>query len=358
MKGLDPNEALKMTAAIAKGATIAQVPVEELTKTVAGMTTAFGRPQNLAEFNKFMAGFFTLTSEAPGGIQAGPQFVQALPQLAATARLANITPEQMFGTYLTGLRTAGTPATVGRGQQFMWQSLAVPASDEAEKALRGAGITSQSVQQRGGAWALGRLITHAKSLGVTGAAEADKIKFTDEQMNMLETLPPEAIGGTLGISGKGAEFLSTAMGRIHAVRQVIAIMSQEGGAVAGQDIGKMNTNMNNASAGAKVVGDQFKKFADQNPLLAMQMAMDNTRRQMMTALQPVIDPAAKGIARLGSRIAEEQLEHPERTRHRIQGAMIGGAGLALLKLLRPGAFGGVGRLSGRATWHGRSSICD
>ena len=36
-------------------------------------------------------------------------------------------------------------------------------------------------------------------------------------MNMLETLPPEAIGGTLGISGKGAEFLSTAMGRIHAV---------------------------------------------------------------------------------------------------------------------------------------------
>ena len=46
----------------------------------------------------------------------------------------------------------------------MWQSLAVPAGDEAEKALRGAGITSQSVQQRGGeAWALGRLITNARA---------------------------------------------------------------------------------------------------------------------------------------------------------------------------------------------------
>ena len=343
VQNLDPKEAVKMTSAIAKGSRIAQVSVEEMIKTVAGMTTAFGRPQTLEEFNKFQAMFFTLTKEAPGGVQFGPQYVQALPQLASTAKLANISPETMFGTYLTGLRTAGTPATVGRGQQYMWQSLAVGASDEAKKALKSAGITPDTVQEKGGAWALGRLISHTKGLGVSGVAAADKIKFNDAQLSELEAIPPDAIGGTLGIKGKGAEFLSTAMGRIHAVRQVIAIMSQEGGDKAAKDIQTMTENASTNAKAMKIVGDQFDTFAKQNPLLATSIALDTTRRAIMNAAEPFINPIARKITEVGKRYAEEAEQHPDRTRHRTQiaGGIAGAVGLAML--LRRGRGGFLSR---------------
>ena len=340
-----PDMAVKMVEELSKGATLAQVPVQDLTKAVTGMNQAFGAPQNLANIQKGTRGFFSLVSEAPGGIAAGPQIIQQLPQLSATSRLANINESQMLGLYLTTLRAGGTPATAGRGLQYFLQSVAVPQSKEAATAMKQAGITPETVQQRGGMWAISRLLGHAQSLGATGTTTAaGKLKgMTDEDLSMLEGLDPAAVGGTLGISGKGFEFLHKSIGRIHGIREAILLMAQKGD--IGKDIGIITEAQSNEKAALDAYRKAWEEFERNNPLQAAAISIDTMRRQMTTALEPAINAFAGKISDLGQWFNDQAMAHPERTRHRTQiGMGVGGAALFLNAI---GAFGGAGRFMGR-----------
>jgi Phage-related minor tail protein len=350
-----------MMEGIAKGAQLAQISTEEMTRTVAGINQAFGGPETAQQFDRLTRSFFKLTAEAPGGIAFGPQFVTQLPQLAAVSRLARISPAQMYGLYLTTLRTGGSPATAGRGLQYLLQSIAVPASDESRKALKQAGIDPTMVQQQGGYAALKTLIAHAKSLGISGDITA-AAKTPDEVLDLLEGATPTEIGQGLGISGKGLDWLSQAIGRIHGVRALVTLIAQ-----SNQAIDRMEADQKmlaQAYSGNEKAQRDFArtwdKFVKQQPLKAAQIAIDGMRRSMIELLER----PANFIGRQVSRVGAAAVEHPKWAHRAEAGGM---AFLALYGISRAmgrnplGRAGGfLGRLTGAAgqTWMTQNAIKD
>jgi hypothetical protein len=331
--GPDKGEkAVQLTTAISQGAQLATVPVDDLTRSITGMNQAFGRTQNMKNIQQGIRGFTELVYRAPGGVAYGPQFIQQLGPLGAVSRLANITPEQMYGLFLTETRIGQTPATAGRGLQYLLQSIAVPTSKGHAAALRSAGVTPETVQQKGGLWAIRQIIGKMKSMGITGdLGKASKI--SDETLDTLETADPAQQRSGLGISGKGIEFAQKTIGRIHGVRALIALLAQEESSKRmTRDQEVIAAAMADTEEAQKIYAARWNQFAREQPLTAAAVSFDVIRRSIATAFEPGLNFAARGVTRVGGIVHD----HPKAA-HRT--ALIGGGLLAALALSRGGIAG-------------------
>jgi hypothetical protein len=324
------GEVVDTVTRIAQVAQIAQVGTADMTKAVTGMNQAFGRTQNLRNYEQLMRGILHLIEEAPGGISAGGEIIQQLAPLSAVSRLARISPGQMLGGYLTVLRGGGTPSTAGRGFQYLVQSLAQPTKQGLEAQAQ-AGITPQLVQQRGGMWALDQLMKHARGLGVQGL---DKLSgLTDDQLDLIEQ------GGgaeSLGISGPGMQFLREAIGRIHGIRALALLMSQPENYRKDQrgTAGFMDINDKNE----KEFADQIEKFVNRQPLKRMTTALVSMRTQIEQDMQPLLNPVAGGV----NWVATQGLKHQDATKYGEYGlaGLLGAYGLS--RLVRGKGMGRIG----------------
>ena len=333
----DTEAAVRMVEELSKSAAMAQTPVEDLTRSATGLNQAMQRPQTLGNIKQVSRSFFALTAEAPGGAAFGPQFVQQLSPLAGVASLARLNMNELFGLYLTRLKVGSTPAVAGRGLQYLLQSIAVPPSPDAAKALAQAGVTPESVQREGGYAAIQRLIAHTRGLG---GADVRKIKaLSGPEMDFLEeSADPATAMASLGISGAGAEFMTTAIGRIHGVRAIIDLMT--GNSVKNIDlIGKYSEDTAEAE---RLHADAWALMVKEQPLAQATLALDNMRRDVAAALEPIINIPARGIA---GHMYPWLEEHPNVMKYGAPTALAAGGAYGLTRLIR-GRGLGLGRLAG------------
>lgn len=334
-----------ITTTLAQGAQLAQAPVEDLTKGITGMIQAFGEAPTQRNVEGLTRGFITVTRRAPGGIAAGPQIIQQLGPAALAARLANISPQQLFGLITTVLRAGGSPATGMRGLNFLLQSIATPNKAEA-KVLAGIGITPDFVQQQGGLAAIQKLVGAMRARGVKGPMGRNAPAFLvgDEQLDSLDAMGMQGLPG-LGVSGQGLVLAQRAVGRIHGVRALIALLQQMNTGKFSEDVTAANNAITGMSKEGRPVADQFREFARQQPLRAASIALQDLANQAPKAFEGILDPIARRLTGLG----QLAVDHPHGARRAMQ---IGGGFLAALGIsnffgLTRRIPGGLGKLLGR-----------
>lgn len=280
---------------IAQTSRLTLTPVDEATKGITGLAVAFNQPVNTGNIERLLALYQRAIFTVPGGAAAGPQIIQQLPQLAAVSRLSAVGPEQMFGLLNTVLRAGGSPSTSARGLQYLIQGLAQPPSDEARAALAGIGITPEFTQRQGGVAALLRLVQEVRNRGVKGNIGALR-GMTPEVLDQLE-----AAGGTgqlqgLGISGAGAEFARTAVGRIHGVRSLILLAAQEDQMIS--DLRSMAELGADHQQQVEELEGAWRRFENRAQLRQAAMAVDQMGLDIAQAFEPVLNFAGAGIQRL------------------------------------------------------------
>jgi len=340
VQNVSPDQAIALTTALSQGAQLATVPVDDLTRSITGLNQAFGQKQNLRNIQQGIRGFTELVYQAPGGAAYGPQFIQQLAPLAAVSRFAAITPQEMYGLYLTETRIGATPSTAGRGLQFLLQSIAAPTSKVHRDALKTAGITPTTVQQHGGLWAIRQLMKRAEALGVTGNLRKAST-VSDDQLDLMDTGNPGDVQRGLGISGQGIDFLSRAIGRIHGVRALVALMAQER---ATRQMSKDQETIAMAMANTQQAQDDFANrwadFSRRQPLQAAAVSVDVIRRSIISAFEPALNLGARGIAGVGGYVSTHQ--------RRSQEVALGAGGvLAALGLARGMGVGGLLKFGSR-----------
>jgi hypothetical protein len=337
IQGVRGDDVTRIPTMLAEAAQLAQTPVEDLTKGVTGMIQAFGEAPTGANFEGLARGFLTLTRRAPGGISAGPQIVQQLGPAALAARLAHISPQQLFGLTNTVLRAGGSPATAMRGLNFLLQAIATPNKAEA-KVLGGLGITPDFVQQRGGLAAIEKLVQTMKTRGVTGniSRNAPIFQADDETLSNIESMGMGDLQG-LGVGGQGLQLAQRAIGRIHGVRALIAILQQmnpETGHLT-QDITAADQAVRGIGENGTALSDQFKDFRRRQPLRAASIALQNLALEAPRALQGILNP----IARQADRVGQLAVDHPHGTRRVMQVAAGALAAIGITRFLRGGKLG-------------------
>jgi hypothetical protein len=328
IQGVSGSDVTRIPTMLAEAAQLAQTPVEDLTKGVTGMIQAFGEAPTSRNFEGLARGFLTLTRRAPGGIAAGPQIVQQLGPAALASRLAHISPQQLFGLTNTVLRAGGSPATAMRGLNFLLQAIATPNKAEA-KVLAGIGITPDFVQQRGGLAAIQTLVNAMKQRGVTGniSRNAPIFQADEDTLANVEGMGMQGLQG-LGVGGQGLQLAQRAIGRIHGVRALIAILQQmnpETGHLVG-DIRAADNAVQGFGQEGTLLADQFKDFRKRQPLRAAGIALQNLALEAPRALQGILNP----VARAADRIGQLGIDHPHGTRRVMQVAMgaLGAIGIA------------------------------
>lgn len=335
VQDIPQSDVVPVLEEIAKVAKTSQTPVEEATKGITGMLVAFGEAANLPNIQKFLAQYQTAIYNVPGGVAAGPQIIQQLPQLAAVSRLANINPEQMFGLLTTQLRAGGSPSTGARGLQYLIQGLAQPPSKEAAAALRGIGITPQNVQEGGGIPALLKLIEAVRTRGVKGNVSGLK-GMSPEVLDQLEASGGAGDVSGLGISGEGAVLARKAVGRIHGVRSLILLAAQDEQMI--EDLRMMADLGQNHAAQVSELRGTWQRFADRAQLKEAAIAIDQMAVDVAQIFEPVLNFAGSGVVHLRNLVDA----NPELA----VGA--GAAGLSALMLRRKMGVGGLLRGFGGA----------
>lgn len=295
VQNVPQNEVVPILQQIAQTAQLSLTPVDEATKGITGLMVAFGEPVNLKNAQRYLAEYQRMIFSVPGGASAGPQIIQQLPQLSAVSRLAAVNPEQMFGLMTTVLRAGGSPATGARGLQYLIQGLAQPPSDESRKALAGIGITPGAVQERGGVEALFRLIQEVKKRGFTGDIASIR-GLSPETLDQLEGVTGQGQLAGLGITGKGAEFARTAVGRIHGVRSLILLAAQNDKALKDlQDMAELGRDHN---AQLEELSGAWRRFHNRAKLREASISIDQMAVDIAQAFEPVLNlmaPALSGL---------------------------------------------------------------
>lgn len=346
VQGVKSEEISPMLKIISQAAQLAQVSSEDATKAFTTLNTAFGRPVNLKGIQQMAQEFFILTQEAPGGKEAGKQLIGQMGQLANMTKLAGGTPEDMFSLLLSGLRGGIPPAQVGRGLQFMLQTIALPGAQTkpAQKALAEVGITpgvEMSAQER-----LTRILSHARGLGM-GKGQINKIMGLDEETlaSLEETDTTDALG-QVGVHGKGAEFLGQIFRRIHALRMALAISGQVDVGQAQQDLITMQDVIDGHVSDVNDIKKAWQAYAKNTNLQAAAIAIEAMQMQTMEAFAPVFNFLARG-----PQFAQKQMaKHQEGVTkaERILAGTIAGVGAA--------RFLGLGRLPGIRNIPGMGSL--
>jgi hypothetical protein len=328
---------------IAQAARIAQIPVEDATKAFTTMSVAFGRKVTRPDVRRTAQEFFILTKEAPGGRAAGPQIIGQIGQLSQVTRLAGGNRPELFGLLLSALRSGIPPSQVGRGLQFLIQTVGLPGQQtkESEQALGSVGIRAGArmpLMER-----LNRIFTHARKLSVTG----DLSKVGNLSDETLDDLDASGAGSSkamkdLGITGPGAVFLGQIFHRVHALRTAIALLGQVNVGQYQKDI----KTMTDAEQGhVKEIDDlakQWENFRKEAQLAEAGVKLQRLGLQVARIFQPIFNFGARGLGGLSDTAGR----HPDATRD----AVIGAAGLlgviGARRFLKTGGLG-IGRLLGR-----------
>lgn len=336
VQGAEPGQVPTIIRELGRAATLAQTPVEDMTKAATTMNIAFGRVNNLRNISQFTRQFYALTTLAPGGRQAGSQITQQLGPLSAMFALGrgNQNPAQsqaqMMSLVLASLRFGGTPATSLRGLTFLTQSLIQPASPGARRALASIGITPRSIEKEGVYANLMRFLMRIRYHGnVRQLANMDD----DALANLDET------GGNLpGIPATQMPFLRTALGRIHGVRAAVILAEQlrPRGDVQSlsQDFQIMTQAQRDQAEGALNMAQAWERFRKRSRLQEATIAINAMSLQVAQIFEPVLNFAAGQAAGVAGAAAR----HPRATRDLVLG---GGAFLGALGI---GRFLGVGKL--------------
>lgn len=339
VQGVDAGQVTKITTALAEGAQLAQVPVEDLTKGITGMIQAFGERPTQANFSGLTRGFITLTHRAPGGIAAGPQVIQQLGPAALAANIAHVSPQQLLGLTTTVLRAGGSPATAMRGLNFLLQSIATPNKQEA-KVLAGIGITPDFVQRQGGVAAILKLVQAMKNKGVSGnIARNAPIFLADEtQLSDVEGMGVQGMAG-LGVGGQGLQLGQRAVGRVHAVRALVALLRGLNSGTFQSDITAVNNSILGIGKEGRSLEDQFADFRKQQPLKAASIALQGLALEIPRSLEKVMNP----IARVVDRGAGFAIHHQRATRNVMFGtsAFLAAMGIANIVSRVTGGRGGL-----------------
>ena len=335
-QGLKSNEIVPIIEEMAKGATLAQTPIENLTQAAASMNIAFQKAPSLENFRKFSREWFTVIGLAPGARAAAPQVIQQLGPLASIARGSRFNQEQLMTMVLGALRFGGSPSTSLRGVQYLMQGLASPPSKQAAEALAQAGVTPTFTAQHGGWAALMRVLNFVSKLGPSpGASQLKQLSnISDEDLDTMGKLPPALA------SGPAMEWLRKATGRVHAQRAAIILAAQL------QQHGDVLSLMQDFNKIADKQGDQtdayikgWQRFLNEAKLPQAAVALQVLGQDVATAMEPILNLGATGITGL-SKLATK---HQDVTR----GLVIAG-GLAALFSTGRRALGTLGGAAGRA----------
>lgn len=290
---------------IAQAARLSQVSAEDATKAFTTMNVAFGRQTNLKNIKTMAQEFFILTQQAPGGRAAGGQLIGQLGQLAAVTRAAGGTPEDIFSLLLSGLRGGIPPSQLGRGLQFLVQTVAFPGqqSKDAQAALRSVGITptaNLTLQQR-----LGRVFGRARQLGMTGNLKKVANLDEDTLATMEESGTTSALQ-SMGIRGRGAQYLGQVFHRIHALRTAIALEGQINVGQAQADFKVMTDAANGHVADVNKLSKAWDRFSTQAKLEQASIAISAMGQQVAAVFAPVLNFPAKKIVDISGFLGKHQ----------------------------------------------------
>jgi hypothetical protein len=306
------SDLVPMVEDIAKAAQIAQTGAEDATKAFTTMNIAFGRG-NTRETVRGAANMFSaLISLAPGGRMAGHEIIGQMGPLSSVFALGHGTPEQMMSLTLGALRFGGTPSTSLRGLQFLAQSIVQPSTPAAAKALAGIGITPKTVEQQGIYSNLIRFLKHVQSLGVKGNVK-NLAKLPDETLTEIESIygpgALETIPG--GISGAGAKFTKTAIGRIHGIRAAVVLASQLDRRGGVSSLAENLKTMQNAETGnvddTLKLSAQWNRLSKEAKLTEAARAVEAMRMDILTVFEPILNLAGKQVVGLRGVVSR----HPE-----------------------------------------------
>ena len=336
VQNLPENRAAEMMKEISLTAQYAQTDSESASRAITGLLTTFGMPVNMGNIQKASRTISELIGTVPGGKAAGGQIFQQFPQLAASFQLGGGTPEQMIGYYMTLLRSGGTPATGGRGLQFLAQTLATPETQtkESQKALKSIGIDTDFIEQKGVGAAIGKLIAYLRG-GVSATGGAKGISDDDLEAMFPEGKASLAQMHKLGITGERANFLAEAIPRIHGVRAAVLLATRP--KTTDSDLKQIYDAWNGYGDSIAAHRKRIKNLVDPQKLMQAQIAASGIMQQMGLAVAPFANLTAQGVVK-----AHDFTErHPHATQRAMQGAMVGLAGLGVARFLR-GGRGGVG----------------
>jgi hypothetical protein len=345
VSNLPRDQLTPIVTQISQAAQLAQVSAEDATKAFTTMNVAFGRETNLPNIRKMAQEFFILTREAPGGVAAGQQVITQLGQLAQVTRAAHGTPEDMFALLLTTLRSGIPPAQAGRGLQYLIQTVAFPGQQVASSrnALASVGITpttDMTLQER-----LGAIFGRARRLGMSG--DLNKLTNLDEDtISELEASGDTTQGlSSLGITGRGAEFLGTIFRRIHALRTALAIEGQIDVGQAQGDLKEMTNVTRGVVSDTNDLKKAWKRFHDQAKLQEAAVALNAMGLQVAQTFAPVLNfVAGKVIGGVdpdsgrGTGLFGVAQRHPTGTRNLVIGGALALGGLSLAKGLGLGGM--------------------
>jgi hypothetical protein len=214
----------------------------------------------------------------------------------------------------------------------MVQSLVHPQTKEAEDTLKSIGITPDFINQYGVFPAIVRLIEKVREMGVGGNV-AGLGRLSDEDISSIE----ERFGAgavdisDLGISGRGAEFLSLALRRIHGIRagvQLVAKFDQ-----LQEDMQQINDAWTGTADASREYADAVERFRSETTLAEAGASLQAIRQNLALALEPVLEVPARGITATARWMEENQ----QTTRNIALGSA------AFLAALGIGRFAGAGR---------------
>lgn len=345
VQNVPPDQVTPIVTDIAQAARLAQIPVEDATKAFTTMSIAFGETPDKNKIHTTAQQFFALTKLAPGGVSAGGQIVGQLGQLAQVTRLAGGNEGNLFGLLLSGLRTGIPPSQLGRGLQFLIQTVGLPGQQtkESEQALGSVGI--RAGQRMPLTERLNRIFTHARKLSGGNIPNLDRVANLDEDtLNQLDASGNmNSALKDLGITGPGATFLGQIFHRVHALRTALALLGQFNQGKLQEDLKRASEIQKGHVDDINNLSKQWKNFEDNAQLAKAGVALQRMGIQVARTFQPIFNIAARGI----TGASEAAANHPDATRDAIWGA----GGLAALlgaRKLLTGRGVGIGSLFRRA----------
>lgn len=284
-QNVDTSTIEKVTGIIARTARTTQVTnPTSLVGTLLGGASAYGLPtdsKNLPASVTKLAGIFYKTIQQSRNI-SGEEYGTYAGNLYKAAGLAGLTPQQTGALVVQSSQFGGSASSIVQNLSQLVTYLRNPKSPANKRAYAQAGITTQDLQTMTGFQILTKIIAHARGLGI-GVSKAGKSLNADDIAN----LDPSATLGSTGVSGKGAQFITQAFGRIQSQR-TLAVLANE-------SIPELQKQVDSFAGSVTANNHAFQLFKDQAPLAATAQALSNFNLSITRDIQPLLNPLARSI---------------------------------------------------------------